>query len=279
MKNAQDDAEILDRIDFFRANQPYDLCDLHRKAYHEKWKQAEMYRVQQAPSCHACKDHSGLYPVYLKRHDSFFKLEPEFNARHIQRQASEQWIAILCYPCIAKYEKYANESVNTWPRRYLAKLTGLVEPCAQLIMDYAPLEYVTPLPCAQCCGFYLPWFHPKPARVPQPIPFRAPKRQKMASKTVLVQVRDGSHCDIYIGRSYPGRTRSYWANPFSAKTYGLETSLVLYEEYVRKLLANDPALLYTQLGPLRHKRLGCSCGLRRCHGEVLIKIINEFWPN
>ena len=56
------------------------------------------------------------------------------------------------------------------------------------------------------------------------------------------------------------------------KQYG-DQAIFLYEQYIRSSpLMND-------IEELRGKRLGCWCvgviPYRRCHGEVLVKILNE----
>jgi hypothetical protein len=64
--------------------------------------------------------------------------------------------------------------------------------------------------------------------------------------------------NIYIGRNMnfyvKGTLASIWKNPFSAKKYGLEQCLVLYEENVRK----TPSL-WDQLESLKGKEMGCWC--------------------
>ena len=82
---------------------------------------------------------------------------------------------------------------------------------------------------------------------------------------------------VYIGRdmSYyiPGTKGSKWANPFKLKTLGANKSLELYEEYVR----NNKDLM-NQLDELDGKVLGCWCITPendKCHGKVLVKLLNE----
>jgi len=75
---------------------------------------------------------------------------------------------------------------------------------------------------------------------------------------------------IYIGRNMcvyvPGTHASKWANPYPVKKHGLETSLELYEEYIRtSKLIND-------LSELDNAELGCWCAPNKCHGDILIKL-------
>lgn len=83
--------------------------------------------------------------------------------------------------------------------------------------------------------------------------------------------RDPDH--LYIGRDMtvyvPGTTKSKWANPYPVKTYGLEESLKLYEKHVRE------SYLYNDLEELEGKTLGCWCKPNDCHGDILIKLLEE----
>ena len=47
-----------------------------------------------------------------------------------------------------------------------------------------------------------------------------------------------------------------------------------YETYLRRELAASPTLLAALLS-LRGKKLGCWCSPLPCHGDILLKIINE----
>jgi hypothetical protein len=89
-------------------------------------------------------------------------------------------------------------------------------------------------------------------------------------------------CDVYIGRScYMGGwklSQSKWHNPFTIKNYGLENCLVKYEEYIRSNVN-----LYNCLDELIGKKLGCWCynssegrgDKPKCHGDILIKLLDE----
>lgn len=85
------------------------------------------------------------------------------------------------------------------------------------------------------------------------------------------------HCkkssyDIYIGRG------SKWGNPYSHKLYSKakylvktrEEAILKYEEYIR----NNEELL-NDLHELRNKTLGCFCHPLPCHGDILLKLIEE----
>lgn len=84
-------------------------------------------------------------------------------------------------------------------------------------------------------------------------------------------------CDVYIGRAcFRGGwelKQSMWHNPFSVKQYGREKCLELYETFIRGKLDNPE--FKRQLLALKDKRLGCWCKPEACHGDILVKIINE----
>ena len=80
---------------------------------------------------------------------------------------------------------------------------------------------------------------------------------------------------LYIGRDMsfyvPGTTKSKWCNPFSIKKYGLQECLIRYEQHVR----NTPTLMNCLVEELDGKVLGCWCHPNKCHGDILIKLLNE----
>lgn len=116
----------------------------------------------------------------------------------------------------------------------------------------------------------------------------------MAKPTTVVHLqrkggREVVSCEVYIGRcQHMGGWKlkaSKWANPFSAKEYGLAESLRQYELHVRE----DPDLM-AALPELRGRTLGCwcvgpkcrTCGGKRgacahedCHGDVLVRLLAE----
>lgn len=94
-------------------------------------------------------------------------------------------------------------------------------------------------------------------------------------ETCVVNIRSKS-CEVYIGRScFRYANGSIWSNPFVIRQNGFtrEQALQKYEEYVRR----NPALI-RRLPELRGKILGCWCKPLPCHGDVLIKLLNEFYP-
>jgi hypothetical protein len=89
------------------------------------------------------------------------------------------------------------------------------------------------------------------------------------------------HCkkekfDVYIGRP------SIWGNPFSHKigtkaqfqVSSREEAVSKYKEY----LLNNPHLL-KKLPELKNKTLGCWCKPLACHGDIIIEVLNQLYPD
>lgn len=80
--------------------------------------------------------------------------------------------------------------------------------------------------------------------------------------------------DVYIGRG------SKWGNPFTSKnskydiikTSSRKESIKLYEEW---LVNGDGKYLLNDLHELKGKVLGCFCKPKSCHGDVLVKLVND----
>ena len=78
------------------------------------------------------------------------------------------------------------------------------------------------------------------------------------------------HCkkstyDVYIGRP------SKWGNPFTIGKDGTREEVIQkYEKYIL-----DSPILLSQLHELKDKVLACWCSPQACHGDVLVKLINE----
>ena len=79
------------------------------------------------------------------------------------------------------------------------------------------------------------------------------------------------HCkrdkfDVYIGRP------SKWGNPYVIGRDGDRAEVIRkYEQY---LIGNKD--LMNSLHELRSKVLGCWCSPQACHGDVLLKLINQY---
>lgn len=86
------------------------------------------------------------------------------------------------------------------------------------------------------------------------------------------------HCkkepyDIYIGRP------SKFGNPFSHLPGTLaQWQVATREEAIecfKNYIMNTPALIIAAKKELRGKILGCHCSPLSCHGDILLKIVNE----
>jgi hypothetical protein len=86
------------------------------------------------------------------------------------------------------------------------------------------------------------------------------------------------HCnrepyDIYIGRP------SEWGNPFIIGKDGTRMEVIdKYEKRMRGLLKKDPKLK-KRFKLLRGKTLGCWCKPYKCHGDAIVKILNDLCSN
>jgi len=80
---------------------------------------------------------------------------------------------------------------------------------------------------------------------------------------------------IFVERKRFPEVSSKWANPFKLVP-GKTGDQVMeeYENYIRKKIIEDN--LIEELLDLEGKNLGCWCAPNRCHGDVLLKLIEEF---
>jgi len=70
--------------------------------------------------------------------------------------------------------------------------------------------------------------------------------------------------DVYIGRG------SKWGNPFVIGQDGSRDEVI--EKY-REWIITQPQIKY--LEELRGKKLGCFCKPSRCHGDILVELLND----
>lgn len=86
--------------------------------------------------------------------------------------------------------------------------------------------------------------------------------------TRVVHVKHSAY-DIYIGRP------SKWGNPFQIGKDGTREEVIAkYEQWI----ASNPALM-NDLHELKDKTLGCWCRPQKCHGDVLVKLVNDKFHN
>jgi hypothetical protein len=84
----------------------------------------------------------------------------------------------------------------------------------------------------------------------------------------------GRHGRVFINKVLFSYQKSMWHNPFKTPKDGsLDEILIKYEDYIREKIKNEN--LHNELMKLKGKNLGCWCKPEKCHGDVLLKIINE----
>lgn len=82
------------------------------------------------------------------------------------------------------------------------------------------------------------------------------------NKTRVVNKKKENY-DVYIGRG------SKWGNPFVIGLHGTRDEVI--EKY-RNWLLHNPVLV-SQLKELDNKVLGCYCKPLKCHGDVLVELL------
>lgn len=71
---------------------------------------------------------------------------------------------------------------------------------------------------------------------------------------------------------------SIFANPFKIGDDSSRANVIeKYEIYIRQKI-NLRQITHAHLSELRGKRLGCWCKPEACHGDVLVKILKEMFP-
>jgi hypothetical protein len=100
------------------------------------------------------------------------------------------------------------------------------------------------------------------------------RRRELAGRVINLTDKPRPAFDVYIGRrQWCGKEvfeASPWANPFSVKKWGREGAIKRYEEKLR----GKPELL-ARLPELEGKILACWCKPKACHGDVLLRLIEE----
>lgn len=93
----------------------------------------------------------------------------------------------------------------------------------------------------------------------------------VSETTVVHNVREAF--DVYIGRDVPehGIVGSKWGNPF-VMTDDSETERERVIAAYRDWIVTQPGLM-SSLEELRGRRLGCWCAPERCHGDVLVELL------
>lgn len=84
----------------------------------------------------------------------------------------------------------------------------------------------------------------------------------------VVNLRTAAY-DVLVARP------SKWGNPFMIGRDGTRDQVIrMYEVHIR----HSPNLI-AALPELAGKRLGCYCAPLNCHGDVLVKLLAEFFPD
>ena len=100
---------------------------------------------------------------------------------------------------------------------------------------------------------------------------KRPNEPKQPMRVVHI---DREPYDVYIGRRNRkrGLEESPFHNPFPMKNEAdREKVIKKFEEYIRA----NPELMKKAKAELPGKVLGCYCAPKPCHGDVLIKIVQE----
>lgn len=83
--------------------------------------------------------------------------------------------------------------------------------------------------------------------------------------TTVVNIKKYNGDYVYIGRG------SIWGNPFKIGKHGTREEVIIkYEQYIKgrpELLADLPRLV--------GQVLGCYCKPKACHGDILVKLLQE----
>lgn len=80
-----------------------------------------------------------------------------------------------------------------------------------------------------------------------------------------------SEYDVNIQRG------TIWGNPYTSEEHG-ENAIPLFNEYFIKLI-KDKIITKNHLEVLRGMRLGCTCKPKKCHGDMIVKIVNKVFKD
>jgi ribonuclease HI len=107
---------------------------------------------------------------------------------------------------------------------------------------------------------------------PQVISIRKKNLIKLGYENLVEWTKNKNHIYIGCNLSYVrGAVASKWKNPYrEKKSVETDESLQKYEEYIK-----NNKNLYNCLDELDGKILGCWCKPKPCHGDILIKLLNE----
>ncbi len=91
--------------------------------------------------------------------------------------------------------------------------------------------------------------------------------------TTVVNIKH-SPCDVYIGRSAPGKD-GYFSNPYKLFDESERGEVIeKYRKYFYERLKVDSYFRQAVIA-LKGKRLGCYCFPQSCHGDVIAEYLNN----
>ena len=86
--------------------------------------------------------------------------------------------------------------------------------------------------------------------------------------------------DIYIGR-HSDPIKGKWGNPFTHKKENTKAEFIVgtrkeaIDAYANWIVFGDGQHLLKDLHELKGKTLGCWCKPKSCHGDILVKLVND----
>jgi hypothetical protein len=93
--------------------------------------------------------------------------------------------------------------------------------------------------------------------------------------TRVTNIDEGEPYEVYVGRGKrrAGLKKSKWHNPYVVDKHGTRKECV--EWYERDFRAGDLGVGWDDLPEIRGKVLGCHCKPKPCHGDVLVRLVEE----
>jgi hypothetical protein len=79
-------------------------------------------------------------------------------------------------------------------------------------------------------------------------------------------------CVFVDGQRFPPKD-SIWCNPFTVKQYTREQAIEKYRLYITEKIKNEH--LENELEKLKGKTLGCWCYPEKCHGNILLELLEK----
>uniref|UniRef100_A0A6C0C7M0 DUF4326 domain-containing protein n=1 Tax=viral metagenome TaxID=1070528 RepID=A0A6C0C7M0_9ZZZZ len=83
---------------------------------------------------------------------------------------------------------------------------------------------------------------------------------------------------IIINKKLCPANKSEWYNPYNvSKKMTYDQSLQMYKKYLIEMLKDEECLARFKM--LRGKNLGCWCKPGQCHGDIIVKLLNDIERN